>query len=243
MVYKNKGFNAFTLAEILITLGIIGVVAAMTIPTIIQKQQEAATVSSLKKAYSILSSAYTRSVQDNGTPELWGITTDISPLSITMLEPYLRTIKVCIGNNVGCFPLGVSYIDLSGTRNDGVYASLQFSKMRLADGSTIMGLAWNLSTPCSMPEGPNGLKACARYYVDVNGNKAPNRIGIDTFKFYLTTKGIVPAGTPEEGTFDTGCKDKSTADGWGCAAWVIYNGNLDYLHCSNLSWTGKSSCN
>ena len=32
------------------------------------------------------------------------------------------------------------------------------------------------------------------------------------------------------------------ANGNGCTAWVIINENMDYLHCSDLSWTGKHSC-
>ena len=42
---------AFTLAEVLITLGIIGVVAAMTIPTLMQKYYEKQTVAKLKETY------------------------------------------------------------------------------------------------------------------------------------------------------------------------------------------------
>ena len=48
--FCNK--NAFTLAEVLITLGIIGVVAAMTMPSLIASHKEKETVSKLKKVYS-----------------------------------------------------------------------------------------------------------------------------------------------------------------------------------------------
>ena len=51
---RSKGF---TLAEILITLSILGVVAVITIPNIIQKQKERIYVTRLKLAYSILSNA------------------------------------------------------------------------------------------------------------------------------------------------------------------------------------------
>ncbi|MFQ8625261.1 MAG: type II secretion system protein [Candidatus Gastranaerophilaceae bacterium] len=44
-----KGLRAFTLAEVLITLGIIGVVAAMTMPVLIQNHKEKETVAKLKK--------------------------------------------------------------------------------------------------------------------------------------------------------------------------------------------------
>ena len=58
--------GAFTLAEVLITLGIIGVVAAMTMPSLIQNYQEKATVTKLKKCYSLVSQAYVSILNDEG---------------------------------------------------------------------------------------------------------------------------------------------------------------------------------
>lgn len=69
---NNKKF-AFTLAEVLITLGIIGVVAAMTMPSLIANYQEKQRVSQLKKVYSALSQAFVTAVQENGTPDEWEI--------------------------------------------------------------------------------------------------------------------------------------------------------------------------
>ena len=54
----NKRKRAFTLAEVLITLGIIGVVAALTIPTLISNYQKKVTVAKLKYAYSVLIGAF-----------------------------------------------------------------------------------------------------------------------------------------------------------------------------------------
>lgn len=31
-------------------------------------------------------------------------------------------------------------------------------------------------------------------------------------------------------------------NGYGCAALVIYNENMDYLYCDDLSWNGKKQC-
>jgi prepilin-type N-terminal cleavage/methylation domain-containing protein len=47
--------KAFTLAEVLITLGIIGVVAAMTLPTLIQNHKNRELQTQFKKSYSTLS--------------------------------------------------------------------------------------------------------------------------------------------------------------------------------------------
>lgn len=62
---------AFTLAEVLTTLGIIGIVAAMTLPNIITNYQKKVTVERLKKIYSVMQNAYLRSQNDNGPAEYW----------------------------------------------------------------------------------------------------------------------------------------------------------------------------
>ena len=63
--------SAFTLAEVLITLGIIGVVAAMTLPTLVGNYKKAQTVSQLKKVYSVLSQSMLSSVNANGDSNGW----------------------------------------------------------------------------------------------------------------------------------------------------------------------------
>lgn len=65
--WDNSRKIAFTLAEVLITLGIIGVVAAMTLPSLITNYQEKQRVSQLKKVYSALSQAFVSALQENGT--------------------------------------------------------------------------------------------------------------------------------------------------------------------------------
>lgn len=64
-------FQGFTLAEVLITLGIIGVVAAMTIPSLIADYRKDVTETRLKKFYSIMNQAILQSVNDNGEPDTW----------------------------------------------------------------------------------------------------------------------------------------------------------------------------
>ena len=66
--------NAFTLAEVLITLGIIGIVAAMTIPTLIQNYQKRAYVAGLQKAYAQLAQAFKLAMADDTTTLLQNTT-------------------------------------------------------------------------------------------------------------------------------------------------------------------------
>ena len=66
MKKKNYGF---TLAEILIALIVIGVIAAITVPTLIQNTQKQEYVSALKKAYSTLSQATQQIIAEEGSPK------------------------------------------------------------------------------------------------------------------------------------------------------------------------------
>ena len=90
---------AFTLAEVLITLGIIGVVAAITLPILVQNYQKKVTVERLKQTYSILSQAIKMSEIDNGPVEEWNIPDESNPyehgkqFSEQYLIPYIKSIK------------------------------------------------------------------------------------------------------------------------------------------------------
>lgn len=37
-------------------------------------------------------------------------------------------------------------------------------------------------------------------------------------------------------------KSNDIYNGRNCTAWLLYNENMDYLHCDDLSWTGKTKC-
>ena len=63
--------NGFTLAEVLITLGIIGVVAAMTIPTLMTNYAKHRTETQLVKFYSMMNQTLRMSVAENGDPDGW----------------------------------------------------------------------------------------------------------------------------------------------------------------------------
>ena len=69
LLTSNK--SAFTLAEVLITLGIIGVVAAMTLPTLVQKKTNSEVEAKLQKIYSAMNQAVMLSEIDNGPKEYW----------------------------------------------------------------------------------------------------------------------------------------------------------------------------
>ena len=227
---------AFTLAEVLITLGIIGVVAAMTMPSLIQNYQEKATVTKLKKCYSLVSQAYVSILNDEGGSDTLQAGDDLEMME--KFGKYLKYQKTC-GRNKGCFP-NVTYKSVTGNgyskwEDD----TTNRSRAILTDGTLIM---FNKS---AMWGGNEGNYLYAQIYVDINGFKGPNQLGRDFFYFYISPEKIVPAGAKaleeknEDQKFTKNCIQQN---GYACAAWVIYNENMDYLHCKDLSWDGKHSC-
>ena len=91
-----RGFNnrrfAFTLAEVLITLGIIGVVAALTIPSVVTKYQKKSTAIQLKKAFAELENAIKLSEIDNGDMNEWSYPSNTASDLVrkTFIEQYLQ---------------------------------------------------------------------------------------------------------------------------------------------------------
>ena len=122
--------NAFTLAEVLITLGVIGVVAAITMPTIIKNYQKQMFANKVKYTYTLLANVYERSKLDNGEFSTWDIGTQkdvsenaLSTYSSQSLEeieaivekyfaPYLKIVKRT-KNNSGCHLVIANGITLS----------------------------------------------------------------------------------------------------------------------------------
>ena len=68
---QERGRVAFTLAEVLITLGIIGVVAAMTLPTLVQNYQKRVVETRLQKFYSAINQAVRLAEVEYGDKKIW----------------------------------------------------------------------------------------------------------------------------------------------------------------------------
>jgi len=213
---------AFTLAEVLITLGIIGVVAALTIPSLIANYKDKETIVKLKKVYSVLSQAYQRAVFDNGAPDSWnlvaaGDSQGAQNLANT-LNQYLNVGKNC-GPNDGCY----------------VTQGPDYAKTLLTDGIPLLIYVRNPNCAANYGSNEELASVCGSAAVQINNH---------TFEFWLTKETVVPIGGPDE-TFDpfaTRC-DGKLDDFIPCTAWTIYNENFDYLRCkSDLSWTGKTKC-
>ena len=220
-----KYYGGFTLAEVLITLVIVGVIASMTIPTLMNNTNKQEYVSKLKKAYSTLSQATNKIIADNGLPraDIGGWATS-SQAVYDMYIKYLSKAKECGGNNAEqCF--GSSYLRLNnGTEVSFDTYDTNSKRFVLADGTSVM-IDRTVSGNCSFAHmAATNPEACAMILVDVNGVKKPNQMGRDTFMFILRENDLYPAGCG--GTFADTCE--KTGRGWSCACKVLTDGKMDY---------------
>ena len=238
---KGEGIKrtGFTLAEVLITLGIIGVVAALTIPSIIQSRTEKATVVKLKKTYSTIQHAFDMAIAEYGPVGEWLSSNDCNQVW-DKITPYMpKIVKDCTGKRGSkCFNTAYITFDTKETFSQ----ELEWNngcKAMFTDGVavSIVHLPWW-----------EGHTSCTRGYgcilgflsVDLNSKEKPNMDGVDYFQFAITAKGIVPLGND---LWYAGWGPGKMADPGHRTAWVIYNGNMDYLHCKDkLSWDGPFTC-
>lgn len=232
---------AFTLAETLIVMGIIGVVAALTIPNLNSSTADKEKVAKLKKVYSNLQDAFGRAEAVYGPFDEWfqadtTNSTRSSRFSERMLE-FMKTSRNC-GHavNAACMKTG-NFTGALGDTISSTAAPVSADNVSaiLADGTSIV---FSKSTQGNM---------LGTIYVDIDGpNKGLFRHGVDLFRFYVSPdRGIYYSDSTDL------CSSSTPGDDDSCENWVLSNGNLDYLKadssgkCPNgkiLNWTTNTSC-
>ena len=228
MLKKTIGMGGFTLAEVLITLGIIGVVAAMTMPTLINSTQGAQYKTAFKKSLTVLSQAVVMNIALNDYDLSQVVSgdnyNDSQPAggaaaantgAQTLYDLFSNRLNIVRTANTSEFQGDVGaateYIIVSNTDKDdyegfaanhggggndaaqGTGGTNSFPDLSAADGSTTVKWPANL-TMLFMNDGitfifDNGQSNCQAAnaglgitdnycfgFIDVNGQKAPNRV-------------------------------------------------------------------
>ena len=244
----------FTLSEVLICLVVIGIISITIVPIIIQRYDEKVTIAKVKNAYFILSEAYSKAITENGGGlEEW--------------KCFNRNTGGILGGKCIMDELSkhLNIINKSSKGKDNIPYSLNkqdntinnYTKMtsfKLSNGFIIK--ISEHSAGCYTYEKWKDIDSIERFscqiFVDINGEKGPNALGRDVFGFKIHNTKIAGLGNTTEPyyTFQRMCNISKTNDIWdgntngsACTAWILENDNMDYLHCSNLSWTGKRKCN
>lgn len=219
----------FTLAEVLITLGIVGIVAQMTIPTLMSNIQNQQYVTGLKKAYSNFNQVLTQIAADNNCVGDLKCTGLFSPSTTDttlgdQISKYFKVVKNCgIYSDTGitgCFPDTV-YANYDTTSPNTGWDSWWY-RFIAVDGTIYM--MHNNSSNCSdlgiSNHVTNNLtQVCGMLLIDVNGLKPPNAAGRDIYQFYITN-GKGPLLYPLYGSDDS--------SGWG--PWRTSDGVIHHCY-------------
>lgn len=243
MFEKINKRQGFTLAEVLITLGIIGVVAALTLPSLITNYREKQRIVQLKKIYSTLQQAFVRAQEAHGELQYWDLTNTYTGevdedgnkiYDNSGREKVLAYLAESLNTPKNDSDLITDYYTLDGTLLDKDDVCPKNQYLKLNDG-TIIVIGWVSANSTDIMV---QFKGC---------EKRGCRVGVDTFYFVMKPKiGVLPLGLPNNTayTFEDYCNlnKNSKMNGRPCTAWVIYKENMDYLHCNDLSWNGKSKC-
>ena len=213
-----KKLFAFTLAETLIVMGIIGVVAALTLPNLNQSTGNKEKVVKLQKIRQNLDDAIGRAVVIYGPLSSWcsGLTdANCQKRHFERITEFMKFSKQCtVSTCLGKFDTGSS-----------AGVSLQYGVI-LADGTTI---GFRLRHPNN---------AFDEILVDLDGlNKGANKHGVDFFKFLYDSSGVMAPYSDLHA--DNTSPDTHTHR---ATDWVIRYENMDYLKCNDLKFGGKTTC-
>ena len=219
---------AFTLAEVLITLGIIGIVASMTLPSLIQSYKERVTVTKVQKAYSVLNQAFKRISEEYGEPQNWP--------DVQNGAPNCNSCALAHKNLYSKYIIGKNHNGARGNTNDpiktlngGIFTWNRYNpSITTSDGIVYQFSHFRNCGGYLLTTG--NLSACEMggdVSIDINGyDKGPNQLGKDVFAFVTAQNGVYPAGLP--GSYTAGdCK--LSGRGFSCTEYILREKNMKYL--------------
>ncbi len=216
---KNK---AFTLAEVLITLGVIGIVAAMTLPVLINKYEKQLLESQIKTTYTIINQALGQAIA-NGIEYDSFDTKNRNDQTIKewynlVFKPYLKISKLCLNvKPTGCWHQ--IYTIKNATTGGANGISNDEVQFILTNGASFTIKNYSAEW-IDYVYGVKTKNSSSVLFFDANGKKQPNKLGIDVHILVWTDKGLVPAlndKTSKE--INSNC----TSSGHGCLKIIMGN--------------------
>lgn len=242
--FNKKVFAGFTLAEVLITLVIIGIVVALTLPTLINNYQKTEYVTALKKFYASTNQALVQMATDYGcTGDLY-CTGIFGPSNSNedvgnIIAKYFKIAKNCYTTATDCWP-DITNKNFDGSGNTinmnsdvGSHYDQWYKFLTVDNMSVMIGSYGGCNSNPSQSRLGNGpmTRLCAVLHVDINGYKGPNRWGRDTFQFFITNGNgplLYPEGGPDD-NYASGYYNLSGHCDWQhigdvCAARIINEG-------------------
>ena len=171
--------HAFTLAEVLVTLGIIGVVSAMTVPSLMQNHQKKTYVTQLHKVYNEISQAVTMYLTDKNALNLAEAGINSNAKAQEFITDYFKIVQTCENSLTPCFANSYKY--LNSTDDVNVLDGHSSTSFVLANGASVR--------PIYVNDGK--ISKVMNILVDTNGQKGPNILGRDTFYMAVYSSGAI----------------------------------------------------
>lgn len=216
-----KQRKGFTLAEVLITLSIIGVVAALTVPAVTKSYEKSTNIAGYKKIYSDLDQAVKLIAIDNGGSVSGLYSSHIS--WVNAIASKMKTSRIC-GDSAGrpnCWHAANTDLTLNGTV---LWQPLGNNAFVTSTGMFVSAFFDNYSCP---NKSPNGNLECALVTVDINGRKGPNRMGRDIHSFHVFADGVMPNSSCTSNCCKQGSSYQAGQEGNTCGL-EIMQGNYDW---------------
>ena len=216
---------AFTLAEVLITLGIIGVVATITIPTLLSNYSKKVLEGQLKVTYASIQQTMKFMDEEGLSYEVFqdGSDSAMKEWYDSFIAKHMKVESACV-NKPGCWHKYGEALDFEGNRNIWDNTNNIGWGINILTFTTAKG-AWfdmdgHSSGGCRY-FGIDTNDTCLVIYFDANGAKKPNRVGKDIQAVVWTERGLVPAGydkTKEQ--IENNCYN---GNGYWCLSKIITN--------------------
>ena len=170
--------RAFTLAEVLVTLGIIGVVSAMTIPSLMQNHQKKTYIMQLHKVYNEVQQAFLQVMTDKNALNLSEAGFSSQTAVNQFLKDYFRTVTICNKLTTPCIP-NTAYRNLNG----GSVSSGGIENVANWWGNVDCAVLGSGASICleSLSGHSDGDVRWSHILIDTNGLKGPNIAGRDVF--------------------------------------------------------------
>ena len=224
---KLKGF---TLAEVIITLTIIGVVAAITMPVINVQTEESKFISQLHKAENSLNTAIKLAALDNDNLPVkhWKTFADATD-ETGRIDAFKNALMAQMNIINNCS-------NINECLYSGKYNNLKKTEVEDTNWKPATATCFITSdgiTYCIKTAGDNGN---GEILVDLNGPQKPNIFGVDSFNFNINGLNKSINAQNELTLCDiNSSSNEAIKNGLGCTKWALRKGNMDYRR-KTVSW-------
>lgn len=220
--------KAFTLAEVLLVVAIIGITAAIALPNLSQNVDEDKYIMLTKTTYNELDSGFARMLANKSLEEIIddaGATTSAAKAKaiVDELSKYVKMGTNCGNEITKCHNSSKKYVEYDGSSIEDKTFGKSFSDAAAAFTlpSGAVAIIYNYDTSNAF-----------NIYFDVDGVKGPSKKGVDIFDVKIVDDGLDVVTINGE----------NLSPDYSALSWVLSIGNMDYLHCNDLNWSTKHQC-